>query len=72
MTVLQILAGCLCVVMGLWPAIRQYRSLPRSGFYNRPGEKARTANRPRLSRHEPRWMIGLVAIGLLLIADVLR
>ena len=52
--------------------ISRYLSLPRSGYYNRPEEKAKLAERAPFNTYAVHMVIVGVAIGLGLIIDALR
>ena len=61
------LFGCLALAVGLGYAFKHYAELPKSGYYNRPEEKKREANRHRFNDADFRVVIGLVCLGLALI-----
>ena len=69
---LQLALGVVVLgVSAVWP-IRLYLGMPKSGYYNRPEERERVANRPRFnSLYFRGWALGFVA-GLGLIVDALR
>ena len=71
-SVSSFLFGCLLVTAGLGYAFKHYAELPKSGYYNRPEEKERVANRHRFNAYDLRFVIALVGLGLALIANGLR
>ena len=69
---LQIVGGIVVLAVSAAYPITRYLSLPRSGYYNRPDEKTKLAERAPFNTYAIRVVIVGVAIGLGLIVDALR
>lgn len=69
---LQIVGGIAVLAVSAAYPVSRYLSLPRSGYYNRPEDKAKLAERTPFAPRSTRLIIPGVAFGLWMIVDAIH